>query len=142
MAGGVPPVRREVDNDTEIEGSVAVPNGPIQNVAYYQAMGDRFFETLGARLIEGRLPEPRDGSKETPGVVVNASMARTFWPHQSAIGRRVRPGGPKTPWCTIVGVIADIRNAGLDKPAGTELFSTYKLRLSTLSSRRMAIRSA
>jgi putative ABC transport system permease protein len=127
MAGGVPPVRREVDNDTEIEGFVPVPNGPMQSVAYYQAMGDRFFETLGARLIEGRLPEPRDGSKDAPGVVVNASMARTFWPHQSAVGRRVRPGGPKTPWCTIVGVIADIKNAGLDKPAGTELFFTYKL---------------
>jgi putative ABC transport system permease protein len=126
LMDGLPPLRRENDNDTDIEGFVPVPNGPIQNVAYYQLVGDRFFETLGARLVEGRFLAPRDGSKETPGVVINAAMARTFWPHQSAIGRRVRPGGFKT-WCTVVGVVADIKNGGLDKPAGTELFLPYRL---------------
>jgi predicted permease len=126
MAWGVPPVRREVDDDTDIAGFVPMVKGPIENVAYYQYLGDRFFETLGAHLAEGRLPEARDGSKETPGVLVNAAMARTFWPHQSAVGRRVRPGGTKS-WCTVVGVIADIKNAGVDKPSGTELFIPYQL---------------
>ena len=126
LATGVPPVRREVDNDTDIEGFVAVPNGPIQNVAFYQATGERFFETLGARLVEGRLPDSRDESQDSPGVVVNAAMARTFWPHQSAIGHRIRPGGTKT-WCRVVGVVADIKNSGVDKPVGAELFFSYKL---------------
>ena len=126
IAGGVPPLRREVDNDTMIENFVKVPNGPIENVAYYQAMGDRFFQTLGARLIDGRWPDSRDENKDAPGVLVNVAMARTFWPHQSAIGRRVRPGGAKG-WCTIVGVVADIKNAGVDKPVGTELFFSYRL---------------
>jgi putative ABC transport system permease protein len=124
---GLPPLRRENDNDTDIQGFVPVPNGPIQNVAYYQLAGDRFFETLGARLLEGRFLEPRDGNKATPGVVVNAAMARTFWPRQSPIGRKVRPGGPNIPWCTVVGVIADIKNGGLDKPTGTELFIPYRI---------------
>jgi putative ABC transport system permease protein len=126
MMYGLPPLRRENDNDTEIEGFVPVPNGPIQNVAFWQVTGEHFFETLGARLIEGRLLEPRDGSSATPGVVVNASMARTFWPHQSPIGRRVRPGGPKMPWFMVVGVVADVKNAGLNKPAATELFLPYR----------------
>ncbi len=127
MMYGLPPLRRENDNDTEIQGFVPVPNGPIQNVAYYQIAGDHFFQTMGMRLLEGRFLEPRDGTNQTPGVVVNASMARTFWPHQSAIGRRVRPGGPKTPWFTVVGVIADVKNGGLDKPTGTELILPYRL---------------
>lgn len=127
MMEGLPPLRRENDNDTEIEGFVRVPNGPIQNVAYWQIAGDRFFETLGARLTEGRFLEPQDGNTASPGVVINAAMARTFWPHQSAIGRRVRLGGPKTPWITVVGVVADIKNAGLDKPTATELFIPYQL---------------
>jgi putative ABC transport system permease protein len=128
---GLPPLRRENDNDTEIEGFVKVPGGPIDNVTYYQAAGDHFFETLGARLIEGRFLEPRDGEKQTPGVVVNAAMARTFWPRQSAIDRRVRFGGSNSPWSTVVGVVANIKNGGMDKPAATELFIPYRLRASS-----------
>lgn len=126
LASDLPPLRREVDNDTEIEGFVPVPNGPIQNVAFYQAMGDHFFETLGARLIEGRLPDSRDENPNSPGLAINAAMARTFWPHQSAIGHRIRPGGENA-WCRVVGVVADIKNAGVDKPVGTELFYSYRL---------------
>jgi predicted permease len=126
MMNGLPPLRRENDNDTEIEGFVRVPNGPIQNVAYWQIAGDKFFETVGARLLEGRFLEPRDGNPASPGVVVNSAMARTFWPHQSAIGRRVRLD-PKTPWISVIGVVADIKNAGVDKATRTELFIPYKL---------------
>ena len=128
MMAGLPPLRPENDNDTDIEGFVKTPGGPIQNVAYYQVAGDHFFETLGARLIEGRFLEPRDGEQSTPGIVINAAMAHTFWPHESAIGRRVRPYiGGKNAWCTIVGVVADLKNNGIDKPAGTELFIPYQL---------------
>jgi putative ABC transport system permease protein len=126
MATGVPPVRSENDNDTAIEGFVPVPNGPIQNVAYYQAVGENFVKTLGARLIDGRPLDARDENPESPGILVNASMAQTFWPHQSAIGHRVQPGGSNA-WCHIVGVVADLKNAGVDKPVGTELFYPYKL---------------
>jgi putative ABC transport system permease protein len=129
LASDLPPLRREVDNDTEIEGFVPVPNGPIQNVAFYQAMGDHFFETLNARLIEGRLPDSRDENENSPGLAINATMARTFWPHQSAIGHRIRPGTKV--WCRVVGVIADIKNAGVDKPVGTELFYSYRLEAPT-----------
>ncbi len=127
MMDGLPPLRPENDNDTDIEGFVKTAGGPIQNVAYYQVAGDHFFETMGARLMEGRFLEPRDGEKNTPGVVINSAMARTFWPHESAIGRRLRPYGTNGVWCTVVGVVADIKNGGVDKPAGTELFLPYRL---------------
>jgi predicted permease len=132
LSQGLPPIRRENDNDTKIEGFVALPDGPRQNVAYDQIAGDRFFETLGARLVEGRFLEPRDGTPGRPGVVVNETMARSFWPHQSAIGKHVDPYLPgKGGWCTVVGVIADMKNGGLDKPAGTELFIPYRLAASS-----------
>jgi len=122
VMSGLPPLRSENDNDTEIEGFVPVPNGPIQNVAYWQTVGEQFFETLGARLLEGRFLNEQDGTQATPGVVVNAAMANTFWPHQSALGHRVRLNGPKSPWFTVKGVVADMKNGGLDKPPGTELY--------------------
>jgi putative ABC transport system permease protein len=81
---------------------------------------------MGARLIDGRLPVSSDENENSPGLVINATMARTFWPHESAIGHRIRPGGTKA-WCRVVGVIADIKNAGVDKPVGTEIFYSYRL---------------
>ncbi|MGB6685909.1 MAG: FtsX-like permease family protein, partial [Candidatus Acidiferrum sp.] len=44
-------------------------------------------------------------------------------PHQNPIGRRVRPDKN---WCTIVGVVDDVKNAGLDRPAGTELYLPFR----------------
>jgi putative ABC transport system permease protein len=52
-------------------------------------------------------------------------MAKTFWPNQNPVGRRVKPGGEKD-WSTIVGIVDDVKNAGLDRPAGTELYLPYR----------------
>jgi putative ABC transport system permease protein len=119
---GLPPERIAVQNDTQIENFVKREGGPIQNVAFYQTVGDRFFETLGIRLLDGRFFDNRDGAGGVPAVIVNQTMARTFWPAESAIGKRIRPSGGGENWLTIVGVVADVKNAGLDKPVGTEIF--------------------
>jgi putative ABC transport system permease protein len=104
LALGLPPERGEDDNDTEIENFVPRKGGPVQNVAYYQRVGDRFFETLGARLAEGRFFDARDGFGAPPVVVVNQVMAQTFWPGESAVGKRLRPSGPGRDWMTVIGV--------------------------------------
>ncbi len=122
---GLPPARPLNANDTEIENFVPRPGGPIQNIDFYQLAGDRFFQTLGIRLQEGRFFDDRDGANAPPAVIVNRTLAERFWPGQSALGRRVRLG-PKDPWRTIVGVVGDVKNAGTDKPPGTELFFPYR----------------
>src|SRR5439155_89887 len=58
---GLPPERPINANDTYIEGFTAVPNGPGHNIDYWQSAGDRFFETMGIRLMEGRVFDSRDG---------------------------------------------------------------------------------
>jgi putative ABC transport system permease protein len=126
LGDGLPPIRPANQDTTEIEGFVKTSSAPLQNIAYYSNVGDRFFETMGIRLMEGRFLAPQDGEPSRPGVVINATMARTFWPNQSSIGRRIRPGF-KDPWFTIVGVVADVKNDGLDKPADTEAFFPYRL---------------
>ena len=126
MMDGLPPIRPANQDTTEIEGFVKSASTPVENVAFYQIVGDRFFETMGIRLMEGRFLTPQDGEKTSPGVVINQSMARTYWPHESAIGRRIRPGF-RGDWYTIVGVVADVKNAGLDNPADTEAFFPYRL---------------
>jgi putative ABC transport system permease protein len=120
----LPPIRPINANDTEIEDYQAPPEGPFENVDYWNFVSTDYFKTMGIRLIEGRIFETND---EREGaqlvVVVNQALARRFW-KGSPIGRRVDPAGdPKKPnWCTIVGVVEDTKNAGLDTPAGPELY--------------------
>jgi putative ABC transport system permease protein len=127
IATGLPPARPLNANDTAIEGFVPVPGGPIQNFDYWNFVGPDYFTAIGARLIEGRFLDRNDGDGAPPAVVVNQTLARTFWPRESAIGHRVRTES-KGAWRTIVGVVGDIKNAGLDKPAGAELFIPYAQR--------------
>jgi predicted permease len=124
---GLPPTRPVNANDTGIEGFVPKPDGPIQNIDYYQTVGDRYFETARIPLLEGRYFDARDGQNAPLTLVVNQTLARTYWPGESAIGHRMKPSfGPKDDWRTIVGVVADVKNAGVDKPTGTELYLPFR----------------
>ncbi len=125
LVSGLPPERQIDANDTAIEGLAMGPDAPIQNVDFWQTVSDHYFETMGIPLIEGRLFDQRDGDGAPPVVIVNQAMARHFWGNQSPIGKRVDAEGNKT-WLTIVGVVADAKNAGLDRPAGTELYFPHR----------------
>lgn len=125
MLSGLPPQRPINANDTFIEGLVPKQGGPIHNVDYWNGASPGTFEMLGVQLLKGRFFDARDGENAPRVLVVNETFEKTFYGGESAIGRRVKPGGQpndQNPWCTIVGVVKDIKNAGLDKPAGTELF--------------------
>jgi putative ABC transport system permease protein len=123
LASGIPPLRRINANDTEIEGYQQTPDSPAQNVDYWNIVGNDYFKTMKIRLLEGRTFEPQDDNPDAMKVViVNQALAKRFWTG-SPIGRRVNPGfaDPKV-WLTIVGVVEDTKNAGMDKPAGPELY--------------------
>ena len=125
LVSGLAPLRPPNMNDTDIEGFVQTQDGPIQNVDFYQAVSKDYFATMGIRLMDGRWFDARDVQGAPDAVIINKTMATTFWPRQNPIGRRLRPGGSKN-WSTIVGVVDDVKNAGLDRPAGTELYLPYR----------------
>ena len=125
IASGLPPARPINANDTMIEGFVAVPNGPIQNIVYWNSVSAKYFETIGAHLLEGRFLNEGDGAASPLVAVINQTMAKTYWPRESALGHRVRTSNNNAPWRTIVGVVADVKNAALDRPAGTELYFPF-----------------
>ena len=123
IASGLPPLRRINANDTEIEGYQQTPDSPAQNVDYWNIVGNDYFKTMKIRLLEGRTFAPQDDNLDAMKVVmVNQALAKRFWT-SSPIGRRVNPGfsDPKV-WFTIVGVVEDTKNTGMDKPAGPELY--------------------
>ena len=120
---GMPPMRAPNMNDTDFEGFVKREGGPLQNVDFDQVVTKDYFSTMGIRLMDGRPFDDHDTFAATPVVIVNQTLARTFWPNESAIGKHLRPiGGSKDPWSTVIGIVDDVKNAGLDRPAGTELY--------------------
>jgi len=125
ICDGLPPDRPLDANDTEIEGLHQVPGGPANNIDFWNVVTPGYFEAMGIRLLDGRYLDARDAGGAAPTVVVNQTMAHLYYGNQSAIGRRIRPGF-QDPWRTIVGVVSDARNAGLDKPAGTEIYMPFE----------------
>jgi predicted permease len=121
IGSGLPPIRPPNMNDTKIEGFVHQQGGPIENVDYYNVVSMDFFKTLGIRLMDGRLFDERDVKGSPDVAIVNQTMARTFWGNETPLGRRIQPG-MNGPMCTIIGVVEDVKNAGLDNPTGTEIF--------------------
>jgi putative ABC transport system permease protein len=71
------------------------------------AVWTRYFETMGIPLAQGRDFAPHDENEETRVVIVNESLARRFWPGQSAVGKRLSQGGPDRPFWEIIGVVKD-----------------------------------
>src|ERR1700752_2584426 len=62
---------------------------------FYEPVSSDYFETLGARLRQGRTFNQSDTSDHPNVVIVNESLARTFWPNESPIGRRISSTGKK-----------------------------------------------
>jgi putative ABC transport system permease protein len=123
LAGGLPPLRPINANDTDIEGYEGTPEGPAENVDYWNFVSEDYFKTLGIRTMDGRTFQASDRSDNAQGaVVINLAMAKRFW-EGNPIGRRVNPGFQNPPvWFTVVGIVEDTRNIGVDRPAGTELY--------------------
>jgi len=97
----------------EIEGRPR-PEGALPPVAMYIVAGPGYFETMGIRLVDGRLPEERDHEGAIPPYVwVSRNFARDFTDGR-AIGERVRFGNDTT-WLEIAGVVEDVRHFGLDE---------------------------
>ena len=91
-------------------------------VAMVPFRGD-YFSAMKMRIIEGRAVGDADRPDGPDVVVINETMARRLWPGQSAIGKRFRRGSVEEnrPWITVVGVVADVKEA-LDTVPGLQAF--------------------
>ena len=93
-----------------IDGRSSDPND-ITDTLYRVGTND-YLKTLGVQLVEGRLPDERDGADSTPVVVINDTFARKYWPGSSPLGSRMRIGDPNGPHYTVVGVVRDVHERG------------------------------
>jgi putative ABC transport system permease protein len=100
-------------------GQIPIPNCRI--------ISDDYIRALGMKLVDGRALDQRDGTAAPPVALINQTMARNLWPGENAVGRRFKQGGfeEASPWITIVGIVGDVHQAGLDSPSRPEMYLPY-----------------
>jgi putative ABC transport system permease protein len=105
------------------------PKSPHEfTAAGYFTVTPHYFETISVPLLQGRFLAASDTEKAPAVVVINATMARTYWPNESPLGKRMQLGAlPENgvPWMEVVGVVGDVlQNLG-NSPAA-EMYLPYR----------------
>ena len=99
----------------------------LRYLASYRAVSADYLSTLGVPLIGGRQFDERDGPEAPRAVIVNESLARRLWADRDPIGARLKLGDAQSmaPWFTVIGVVGDIRQVGLDSPPEPEVYFSF-----------------
>jgi predicted permease len=112
-----------LNNTFQIEGRQLAPGDP-RPIADFRIASPEYFQTVGIPLVKGRLFTEAD-NENAPGVaIINQSMARHRWGNDDPIGQRISFNNGQT-WLTIVGVVGDVRQYGLDREAADELYRPF-----------------
>ena len=110
-----------------VEGKPEPPPGQmlIPNV---RMISKDYITALRMKLIDGRLFEQSDDFGKPLVALINQTMARNYWPGENAIGRQFKIGrySENNPWITVVGIVGDVHQAGLDLPPRAEMYLPYQ----------------
>jgi predicted permease len=123
------PLNRFVQGyDTRIEDATSSTGQTTRIVDYYQFVMSDYFKTMGIPIVAGRGFEPIDTTSLERVAVVSETLAHRLWPGRNPIGQRIRPnlsasmGTSDNPWHTVIGVAKDVKEGGVDREPGTELY--------------------
>jgi putative ABC transport system permease protein len=104
----------------QIEGLPPNPNEPTPQLDYRVASAD-YFQTIRLPLLKGRLFTEADDAQTRQVAVINQTMARHRWGDEDPVGKRISFDQGKN-WVTIVGVVGDVRQYGLNREPTDELY--------------------
>jgi putative ABC transport system permease protein len=119
------PLAAEIgDWGLDVEGYVETPGTHAKGD--WQVVSDGALEALGERLLRGRPLEASDNADARPVVLVNETLARTYFQGQDPIGRHLRMGSKEgRPWMEIVGLLRDERHNGVTAPIKEKFYVPY-----------------
>jgi putative ABC transport system permease protein len=100
------------------------PDGQPRTVQFRRA-GPGYFETMKIPEVRGRTFADSDTAASLPVVVISQQMAREFWPGEDALGRRLARGSDATKMFTVIGIVADVRDRGLEQPTAPTIYLPY-----------------
>jgi predicted permease len=110
-------------NAFQIEGRV-VDDPNRRPTADARIVSAGFFKTLGVPLVRGRTFTDGDDKETQKVVVINKAMMR-YWDDEDPIGSRISLDSGQT-WATVVGIVGDVKQFGLDKPAVAQVYTPLK----------------
>jgi len=112
------------DNNGVVDQSIPPDRNAYGHFYFWQVTPD-YFKTMGIALRQGRVLQPSDDANAPPVVVINETMARSFWPNESPLGKRIQlfMGAPqKGPLAEIVGVVRDVSLHQLNEETQPEAY--------------------
>ena len=110
--------------DFALEGESLAAAGASRHTNF-SLVGPGYFRALGVPIVSGRVLDDGDRADAPPVVVINEVLARTYGGAQAALGRRVTLGMNTQSPRTIVGVVANEKNLGLDAEPGPNAYVPY-----------------
>jgi predicted permease len=114
--------------DVLVRGDFTIENQPAppsDATAAKMLVGGNYFSAIGMPMVAGRPFNSHDSQTAPPVVIVSQTLARRFWPNQDPIGRRLKLGFSHDPWCTVVGVVGDVRQFNLEDESALALYIPY-----------------
>ena len=86
-----------------------------------------YFRTLGIPVLAGRTFTEQESGDSVTVVMVNETMKKLHFLGEDPVGRRMRWGctGPQCPWMTVIGVVKDTKQDGLDEFVRPEVYTSY-----------------
>ncbi len=105
----------------DVEGYV-VPPGGSGPWGDYRVITPNYLTALGAPLLEGRFFTDQDRAGTQGVAIVDADLAHTFWPDESALGKRISYSDDPRVWLTIVGVVGHTMHEGLDAEKRVQVY--------------------
>jgi predicted permease len=108
----------------DAEGCVAAQSGGMNLATQVSVEGD-YLRAIGVPLLSGRYFTPADTADTQLVAIVNHKLAEHCWPGSDPVGKRLRLGlqEPKIPWLTVVGEVADVKEASPDVPSKQQYYS-------------------
>lgn len=113
--------RRSVDGFL-IEGRPEPRSRSETPLADYRSISPDYFRAMNIPISQGRAFTEADAADAPPVAIVNEAVVRRYWPNESPIGRRIKM---RDRWQTIVGVVGDVRQSGLDAEASTHVYMPF-----------------
>ena len=123
-AQGIPFSGWNVQAEARVEGSPPPRRGE-ELIVHYQSVTPDYFKAIGVALVHGRWFDETDHDTLNPVVIVNELMVGTGFGGHDPLGKRVRVGGDRDPYATVVGVIRDFRHYRLPQPMGPAVYYPY-----------------
>jgi putative ABC transport system permease protein len=116
-------------NRSQVVGETQpVATQSLNPVANFQTVSPDYFRVLRIPLVRGRFFSDADKRGALRVCIVSERLAKSVWPNEDPIGRRVRLGGPEATvepddWMTVVGVVGDVRHQALERESGPDIYN-------------------